>query len=391
MASLRLDIDPAVIRWALQRSGRAVEDLSEALESRVEAWLRGEKKPTYKQLEDFSRAVHVPFGYLFLPAPPKEDVAQLPDFRTPGSHSRGAISLELRETIGAARARQQWYCDYLLEQDANPLGFVGSFTTRDDTMAAAAAMRRRFRFEIRDRLELENNSRDDYRNALIDRFEEQGILVSIEGYVGSHTKRSLSSTEFRGFVLSDPMAPLILVNGRDWPAAQLFTLAHECAHLLLGQDALTDADLMEIPHQVAYSQVENWCNRVAAEFLLPLDELPESLTEVELASQIRALRKRFKVSTLVILHRLVDKGLLSASLFQQAYRAQVSIYQGWADQQTGGGSVHQTRLKKVGRRFATAVVESAGRDGMTYPEAYGLLGVKNDKGFDELRMRLQST
>ena len=390
MPSLRLDIKPALIQWALDRSGRSADDLADTLESKVEAWLSGEKKPTYKQLEDFSRAVHVPFGYLFLPEPPTENLSRLPDFRTPGSQPCSTYSLELRETIDAAKSRQQWYLEYLTEQDAQPLAFVGAYSTKNDPAVAAAEMRRLFHFEEHDRAPLETSSRDDYRNALIERFEAQRILVSIEGYVGSNTRRSLDVAEFRGFAMSDPLAPLILVNGRDWPAAQLFTLAHECAHLLLGQDALTDVDLLEMPDVSNSSMTERWCNSVAAEFLLPLAELPNTAEPQEIPTLIRRLQKRYKVSCLVVLLRLREKGLLTQQEFKRQYQTQVGVYQQWAEQGSGG-SVHRTRLRKLGRRFAGAVIDSAGQQGLTYTEAYSLLGVKNDKGFDELRKRLSAT
>jgi transcriptional regulator with XRE-family HTH domain len=48
---------------------------------KINAWETEEIQPTIKQLEEFARAVHVPFGYLFLPAPPDEPLP-IPDFRT---------------------------------------------------------------------------------------------------------------------------------------------------------------------------------------------------------------------------------------------------------------------------------------------------------------------
>ena len=49
-------------------------DLAEFTEKvpNLEKWINGEKKPTVKQLEAFSKKVHLPFGYLFLSEPPVE-------------------------------------------------------------------------------------------------------------------------------------------------------------------------------------------------------------------------------------------------------------------------------------------------------------------------------
>ena len=76
--------------------------------------------------------------------PPVESTAGL---RRPGipnstaatrSQPRSTYSLELRETIDAAKSRQQWYREYLTEQEAQPLAFVGAYSTKNDPAAAAA-------------------------------------------------------------------------------------------------------------------------------------------------------------------------------------------------------------------------------------------------------------
>ena len=79
------------------------------------------------------------------------------------------------------------------------------------------------------------------------------------------TNRTLNPDEFRGFVSSDPIVPLVFVNGADSKAAQMFTLVHELAHIWIGEDALVNLPVLQ-PGPV---DIEKFCNRVAAEFLVP--------------------------------------------------------------------------------------------------------------------------
>jgi len=78
-----VNINANMLTWAIARAGYDLLEFTNKVPNLTER-IKGDKKPTVKQLEDFSKKVHLPFGYLLLPEPPKEKLP-IPFFRTNNS------------------------------------------------------------------------------------------------------------------------------------------------------------------------------------------------------------------------------------------------------------------------------------------------------------------
>ena len=212
--------------------------------------------------------------------------------------------------------------------------------------------------------------------------DKASVLVMISGVVMSNNHRSLDPAEFRGFALSDPLAPLVFVNGSDTKAAQMFTLAHELAHLWLGASALSNIGAAP---RLDFRQEEIWCNAVAAELLVPLAILRAELRNGEpLPDTLSRLARTFKVSTLVVLRRLLDAKWLERPFFDQAWEQELERLQTLAQGGSGGGNFYHTTLTRVSRRFARALVVSTLEGQTLYRDAYRMLGVSRTETFNNL-------
>lgn len=371
----RVSVKPELLRWARERAGLDFEQLTRRF-AKIEAWERGEMHPTLKQLEGFAKATHTPVGYLFLHEPPVEQVP-IPDFRTMPQARLGRPSPDLLDTIYLCQQRQDWYRDFARSQGEEPLAFVGSVQPAADVVETATRIRVELGFDVEERRRLSTWA--DALRRFIEQVDALGILIMVSGVVGSNNRRHLNPEEFRGFALADPLAPLVFINGADSKAAQMFTLAHELAHIWLGQSAVSNAVAVSVPDH----RIEQWCNQVAAELLVPLAMLRgEYDRNAELQFEVDRLARRFKVSTLVILRRIHDVGGLTRDELWAAYDEELARLR--ALPKSSGGDFYLTLGARVSKRFARALVASTLEGRTSFTESFRLLGVKKLATFREL-------
>lgn len=376
---MHVEVAPEILRWACNRVNLDIQIVSQKL-PQLPAWERGEKKPTLKQIERFAKIVHAPVGFMFLPVPPEEHLP-IPDFRTVGNAHLRHPSPDLLETIYLCQQRQEWYRNFSVSMHDDPLPFVGSVSLRDSVPRIAQQIRNTLGFEI------ENRSKfatwEEALRQFIAQSDEAGIMVMVSGVVGSNTHRKLNFEEFRGFTLSDDRAPLIFINGKDTKSAQIFTLAHELAHIWLGKTGLSDVGPLTKPT----NEIEKWCNQIAAEILVPLASIEKQYRINEFASNEMARLARFyKVSTLVVLRRMFDAEFITYNEFSDLYNAELewllNIKKG------PGGDYYRSQPARVSRRFARALIVSTLEGQTLHRDAFQLLGVKKLATFRELGNRL---
>ncbi|WP_028298873.1 ImmA/IrrE family metallo-endopeptidase [Olivibacter sitiensis] len=367
--AVTVPVNGNIITWALSRAGYDVTGFSIKYPAlKVDRWLQGDKQPTVRQLEDFSKKVHVPFGYMLLQEPPNEAI-DFPFFRTGHAKPTYQVSPNVYDTILDLSRRQEWLREYLVQLEAKHLDYVGKFNQH--TLVAQFVQDLRDQLGLRAGWTLACPTWEDTLALLMDAIERIGIIVVQNGVVGNNTRRPIPVGECRGFVLVDDYVPFLFVNNADAKAAQLFTLVHELAHVWLGKSAGFNQDQL-LP---ADDPIELLCDRVAAEFLVPAHLLSDVWTGI---ADVRMLATRFKVSPIVIARRALDLQLLTRAQFFDFYNQYMEADRHKRDQQTGGGDFYRTNKRRVSPAFASYVDSAVKSGALTYKEAFKLTGLYGD-------------
>ncbi|WP_055024854.1 ImmA/IrrE family metallo-endopeptidase [Shewanella sp. P1-14-1] len=356
-------VNPMLISWARNRSGLSETVLADKMKVKLEKvmdWEHGRAKPTFKQAQKLAKCTHTPFGYFFLPKPPIENFP-IPDLRTVEGRELSQPSPELRDVITQVLTKQNWYKDYLISNEAEQVPYVGSLPIQTPIPKAAKA--------IRDAIGVptpERGSWEEYYKALIEGAEAAGILVMRSGIVGNNTHRKLQVSEFRGFAICDPYAPVIFINSSDAPSARLFTFIHELAHIWLGSSGISNLERSDAAE-------EKYCNSVAGEFLVPENQILKLWSKNEsLITNLTILASQFHVSKVVIAKRAFDSGIISYEAYSDFYKSELDKFK---NKDGGGGNFYRSAGAKNSVKLAQAVVTEARSGRLLLRDAGRVLGI----------------
>lgn len=358
-------VSNTILEWAAERLGTSLEGLAAAMASpkRVDSFLSGTL--TLTQASDLAQKLHIPFGYLFLESPPQDAKPQIPDLRQ--TQQPEPLSFAFYEVLGDIEKKISWYNAQLNDVEAEELPFVGKYKSISEVTPRTVAK------DIASTIGFSDSDRnacgdfDSLYNLLASKFEAVRVLVFRSGIAKSNTKCPLAVSEFRGFAIANKMSPAIFINGRDAPAAWLFTLIHEAAHIWLGQSGVSDSTAS---NTLKVQGIEAFCNKVAAEFLTP-EDIFLKLWEHTVDAKIPTLARYFKVSKLVVARRALDFGLISREIYQEIHSASIP-----KKSEDGGGNPYATIPIRSSKRFTEAVINSAMTGETMLRDAGRLLNIK---------------
>jgi len=368
-----LAITGEVFRWAIERAGFSDEKLALSLHTKPEkivAWETGQEYPNFQQAQKLASTLSIPLGYLFLSDPP-EITVPIADFRTlPGKPST-TISLNLQEILDDALRKRDWYSEWRKSEGLAPFEFIGKFTIQDNPSDIINDMRQvlgippDFTFHMK--------SWDEHLRLFVQKVEQSGTLVLQSGIVGNNTHRKLSLEEFRGFALADKFAPLIFINALDSIAARIFTIVHELTHLWTGTSGISNPEIA--PGDFEIQQIEQFCNKIAAEFLAPQDIFKRIWNNsLETLENSQILARYFRVSAQVILRRSYDLGIIPSDEYFVRY--QEILKESNFSKKGSGGNFYNSFFSRNSRRFTQTLISAIASGNLSYLDAARLLNTQ---------------
>lgn len=370
-------ITPSVLEWAIKRAGVSAE----SIHKKAEQWVSGKARPTFKQAVDIAKTLQIPFGYLWLKEPPKEQEI-IPDLRTIGNGGLAQIPLELKTVVNDVKQKQEWFKEYAKANGILKCEAIGRFKGSDDTQEIADDVTARL--EIQD-LVGSGCDKDRMLKNLIEKIEKLGILVMRNSILRGNTKKKLNLDTFRGFAIFDEFAPLIFINTNDSKAGQIFTLMHEVAHLWIGQSGISDLDIRE------NNKIELACNEIAAKILMPKTKIQKAFREFDDDRRLERIADRFSVSTLAVLNRLRSLNLLAPRRYQELYDTELEKFSRIPKTRPSGAPPPEVMVRvRNGYLFTFAVTSSVLSGDETYTNGASLLGFKNTDLINKVAKEIRS-
>lgn len=374
-------IRPEVLTWARETAGLSLEDAARAIglksaygETGPErlAKIEGEGDPPRPLLLKMARAYRRPLLVFYLSHPPKAgDRGQ--DFRTLPGEER--YNPELDALIRDIKSRQGLVRSILEDEEAAPVAFVGSAKMDLPVGVLARRIAENIKFSLNAyRAEKTADAAFAYLRGQI---EAAGVFVLLLGNLGSyHTNIPLEI--FRGFAVADPLAPMIVINDQDARTAWSFTALHEVVHLWLGNTGVSGADVS--------AQIEQYCNDVAGEILLPAAEIKDFPRPVAFEAAAHAISEFAgvrRVSRSMVAYKLFRAGKIQRPMwieltdhFRKAWLAQKQLQAEKQKAAEGGPNYYIVKRHRVGDALLGLMRRALDEGTTTYTKAGRVLGVK---------------
>ena len=381
MASVTAHVKPELLIWARKSAGFSIDEAAKKLQvkpDRVQQWEEGIQSPTIIQLKNMGHVYKRPLSVFYLPNAPK-DFRVMHDFRRLPGKIAGQYTPMLRMASRIAQQRRQLALELwgILGEEPPTFSLNASLDIDPEDIG------RRIRKNINVSFSEQSSWRDAYAgfNNWRAKLESVGMLI--------FQAREIERSEMRGFSIAQSKLPVIMVNAEDSYNGRIFSLFHECVHIMLHESGLCDfeEDYNRPPEE---QTVEVFCNRVAAATLIPKTRLltepivkhqktKDSWTDEEL----NQLAKVYCVSREVILRRLLTLGQTTNSFYMKKRVQFLEEYESYqkrakvkARKNPGGPSPSVMTISNYGKEYVRLVLNSYHQERITLSDVSDYLSVR---------------
>jgi len=349
--SVKALITPEVLKWARERRIRLeIDHAAKKLKiesERLEAWENGTEQPTFAQLKNIAKLYKTHISIFYLSEPPTDfqpltDYRVLPEQLATDEEQVYRLNANIIEVFERRETLIELY--ELLEEP--PPEITLNVNKREDPRQAAQKI---IGFLEVNRTQLQRAN--DPCAALKfwkQTVESKGIL-GCQTSVNTHLSVELKTV--RGFCIAERPFPVIVVNPKDSPYGRIFTLIHELVHIALGESVIQNTNFEEA-NSPNLDPIEVFCNQVAAEVLVPENELLEIVNLETLQEDLSKTSKFFHVSPEVIMRRLLTLGMISRRNYQTYRSRQLAKYRDAPGRSGGAAPYHNRLLNTSGEHFA---------------------------------------
>lgn len=369
-----VDIELSVLKWLVESSGWTNEEIAKRLgtsNKNIKRIITGDKKPTFRQLQELSRIFKRPIA-AFLLSEPKKEKPKPKDYRLlPGKIDK--FDKKTLLTLRRTRRLQELSKELSKNIKYDTKTKLGKAKIIDNPKKLAE--RYRDIFELN--LEKQKKFKTAYElfNYIRDILEDMNIYVF---------QFSMPVEDARGFVLVDDYPYIIVVNTKDNIEARLFSLMHEFGHILLGESAI---DLPEAGSSTK-NKVESWCNEFSAAFLLPKSIAKDIFTEHKLAltqtKTLNYLSRKYKVSKAMLLVLMKRLNFITRKEQENILnRFSTDLIKEKETKREGGVPSDRRVLAEKGNKFISLVANNFDREFITYTDALNYLSIKSNN-FDKV-------
>jgi len=383
--SIEALIKPKMLEWARRKIGfdlnGAAKRIGVAVE-KLQSWENGGEHPTIKQAIKIAEVYKRPLSLFYLNEPPKDFSAATTDFRRFPDGESSPPSPGLIWERRQAEIRRSLMLELAENDEGGHFPHLNSMQLDADPETSADSIRSQLRIDWTTQRQWRHP--DEALNGWKQAIERQNALV----FHTNHQGLTINESEARGFSMSAPRFPLIVLNASDAPRARIFTLLHEYAHLLLNTGGICDC-WEHFSVQTLEHRIEVFCNRIAGAILVPAavllaHEIFQSNKRLDDWSndEIAWLANDFVASQEVILHRLLILRRVSQSFYEKKREEYVKAYfeyknkKSAEDVTSGFAPYFRMVLRRNGKPFTRSVLNSYYDKQITLADVADYLGAK---------------